>query len=149
MIFYFLWLSIFLVLAILQAVFLRLNLSLLLILLLAIGSFSKRASGLYSRIFWLAFWAGFVFDLSNGLALGLSSLLYLGFCLAVFFYCQRFDAGHLFTLAGFVLFLMVIYQQLVFGNWNWLSVMILTLLTLVLRPLFVNLQTGGGFKWRY
>lgn len=137
---YLVWLPVILILSVLQAAFLPLNLVLLLVLLLS----------LQAKSFWLAFWAGLLFDLASGLVLGTSSLIFLVACFGFRWFTQRFDIRQPLLPAGFVLAAVLLYQRLVFGSWSWWPALVLAVLVFLLQPLISYFQENqGGLKLRY
>jgi len=132
---YLIWLSIILVLSLFQAAFLPLNLVLLLVLLFSLRDISQ--SDRHGA--WLTFWSGLIFDLSQGLTWGTSSLIFV----VVGFHRP-------FLLSGFILPVALVYQRLVFGSWSWWSALALAILAILLRPVLLYFQDSqGGIKLKY
>jgi len=143
---YFIWLSIILVLSLFQAAFLPLNLALLLVLLFSLRDISQ--SDRHGA--WLTFWSGLIFDLSQGLTWGTSSLIFVVVGFLFRGYSRRFDIHRPFLLAGFILPVALVYQRLVFGSWSWWSALALAILAILLRPVLLYFQDSqGGIKLKY
>ncbi len=137
--FYLILLPVIFVFSLFQGAFLRLNLILLLVLLLAVTRPAK-------QVVWLAFSAGIFLDLAKGTPLGFSSALFLIFCLLVLFYRRRFDAIHPVFLSSFVFLAVVVYSQLVRQPADWSQALILAFLAFLLRPLVRHVEGGVKLK---
>jgi rod shape-determining protein MreD len=109
-------------LALLQAVFLPVNL--LILLVLAWAAFHPPRSA-----FFVAFFAGLFFDLTTLGRLGSASLVFLFFTLLLILYRRRFDPNHPLFLPLFVTLCSLAFHRSFF----WLELFILI---------------SGGFLWR-
>lgn len=135
--FYLIFLPIIFILALVQSVWLSLNLVWLTLALLSLIVPVR-------KMIWLTFGVGLWLDLSQGASLGFSSLIFLIFVLILFVYRQRFDSRHPFFLAGFVFLTSLIYRRLVFQVWTWPQALVLAFLAFLLRPLVLHFQTFEG-----
>jgi rod shape-determining protein MreD len=115
------------ILALLQGVFLPLNLVLLVVLFWAMVRPPREA-------FIIAFISGLFLDLAKGTPLGSASLMLLVSSLLVVLYSRRFDPAHPLFLSGFVFIISVGTNLILKKPWLTES-LVLAVLSLVLRPL--------------
>jgi cell shape-determining protein MreD len=100
----------------------------------------------FKKVFWLAFVLGLVNDLIFANLLGLSSLIFLGFCFLVFLYQKKFSSSHLLFPLAFIVLSDFIFGLVNQNLWSFKQLLILVGLSLIILFLLNRIKGKSSLE---